>query len=93
MDSICQGVGLGLKSVSTRRTCEQTSGEAAVDISEQERHMIEIVRENAGTNEFYLSIERSEGAWEIDLSAGSRVARGVGSSFNDAWDNLAPLWV
>ena len=64
-----------------------------MEISEQERQMIEIVRENAGTDEFYLSIERNEGEWEIDLSIASRVARGVGGSFNDAWDNMAPLGI
>ena len=37
------------------------------DTSRQEREMIEIIRENASTEQFRLSIERKDGAWEIGL--------------------------
>ena len=77
------------------------------DLTDQERQMIEIIRENADTTEFRLLIERRDGAWDITMSArglaglspfrpsrpkGEGSARGVGATFDEAWDNMNPLW-
>jgi hypothetical protein len=66
--------------------------------SEQERQLIEVLREWASDDEYRLEIERSSGAWEIKLSSprnGPRQekwARGVGGTFNEAWDNVERSW-
>ena len=66
--------------------------------SEQERQLIEVLREWASDDEYRHEIERSSGAWEIKLSSprnGPRQekwARGVGGTFNEAWDNVERSW-
>jgi hypothetical protein len=67
-----------------------------MDVTEQERQMIEILREWAGEDEYRLSIERQGGAWDITLSGtikGKRRgrARGTGATFDRAWDSMSPL--
>jgi hypothetical protein len=65
-----------------------------IELSEQERQLIEILREWEGDDEYRLEIGRAGGAWEIKLSASGEAkwARGVGTTFNEAWDNMAPSW-
>jgi hypothetical protein len=67
-----------------------------MDITLQEQLMIEMIREQSSDDEFRLLVERQDGAWNITLSTvphdESHKSRGTGASFNDAWDNMAPLW-
>ena len=67
-----------------------------MDISSQEDQMIGVIRENNDTDEFHLLVERRDGAWDITLSTAPHdqrhKTRGTGATFNDAWDNMAPLW-
>jgi len=71
------------------------------DITEQERQMLIIIRENANRDGFALSIRWQDGACEIAMSAlvstlksGQKLcsARGVGASFAAAWDGMNPNW-
>ena len=62
-----------------------------IEPTEQELQMIEIIREQKSN--FRLVIGSQDGAWEVALSVPSfksDAARGVGRSFSDAWDNMAP---
>jgi hypothetical protein len=72
-----------------------------MDITDQERQVIEILREQQSgpDNNFRLTIEHVDGAWEIAMSITFHEApdrakrvRGVGASFDQAWDNMDPLW-
>ena len=65
-----------------------------MDITEQERQMIEMLREWDKSENYQLQIEIVEGAWDIALKeiGTPRGARGTGDSFNSAWDNMAPIW-
>jgi hypothetical protein len=78
-----------------------TDDRIAVEITPQENQMIDILRGSTDTTEFRLVIERRDGAWDIDMSARGMVglpsskecgARGVGATFDAAWDNMNPLW-
>jgi hypothetical protein len=78
-----------------------TDDRIAVEITSQEHQMIDILRENSDTTEFRLVIERRDGAWDIVISARGLVglrsskevsARGVGETFDAAWDGMNPLW-
>jgi hypothetical protein len=62
--------------------------------TEQELQLIEMIRELEEGNEFQLTVARSLGAWNVTLSVTPLVAypsRGVGVTFNEAWDNSAPV--
>jgi hypothetical protein len=63
-------------------------------MSKQEQQLIEMLREWTADDEFRLEIERANGAWEISLSIPSKrkAARGVGKTFAEAWDDVAPSW-
>ena len=69
-----------------------------LQLSEQERQLIEVVRENAVYDGFRLLLERQSGSWEVILEAPEKgrkkhgTARGVGASFAAAWDNMNPRW-
>jgi hypothetical protein len=59
----------------------------------QELQLLEMIRQLGEGNEFRLLIGREAGAWNITLSVWPLVpyeSRGVGASFNEAWDNTAP---
>jgi hypothetical protein len=66
--------------------------------TEQERQMLEAIRDHGlGTaSDFRLLVQRQDGAWDVTLSIAPHdeldTSRGTGATFNDAWDNLAPLW-
>lgn len=66
-----------------------------MNLRRPEQQMIEVIRENA-SNEFRLLIEREGGAWEITMSVAPHddrhKARGTGGTFDEAWNNMAPLW-
>jgi hypothetical protein len=68
-----------------------------MDITESERQMIELIREwgSVEKNTNRLVIEFQEGVWEVTLSSvldgKERKARGVGATFDIAWDETAPL--
>jgi hypothetical protein len=52
-----------------------------------------ILREWNGDDAFEIGIERNHGAWETSLKqfGTKRGARGVGATFDIAWDNMGPL--
>jgi len=65
--------------------------------STQENQLLHILRENAEVDGFLLNLHREGGAWEILLSAPlkggkKRTARGTGPTFDQAWDNMDPVW-
>jgi hypothetical protein len=65
------------------------------DLSAAEWQMIRILREWAGDPGTYrLTVECANGAYEIELSMPERrkVARGVGRTLSEAWDDVAPSW-
>jgi hypothetical protein len=61
-------------------------------ISEQEQQMIELLREWESGDDFRLEIIHDSGAWEIKLSGKGKWTRGVGKTFDEAWDNDSPSW-
>jgi len=76
------------------RRAEGVGGSAMIELSKQEQQLVEILREWTGNDEYRLDIERTGGAWEIKLSMlykkKKKWARGVGTTFNEAWDSMAP---
>jgi hypothetical protein len=70
-----------------------------MDITEQERELIEIIRDNSAAD-FRLLIEFQDGAWNVEMTVlpnshkrlKKAMARGVGASFSGAWENMAPTW-
>ena len=66
--------------------------------SEQERQLLEVLRDHSVdvASEFRLLVQMQDGAWDLSLSIAPHdelnTSRGTGSTFNDAWDNMAPLW-
>jgi hypothetical protein len=66
---------------------------ADFQVTEAERQMIEILREWQNGSNYRLVIEFG-GGWEIDLSepGTNRAARGVGETFNQAWERMNPWW-
>ena len=69
-----------------------------MEATEQERQMLEAIRDHGGgtASDFRLLVQRQDGAWDVTLSIAPHdeldTSRGTGATFNDAWDNLAPLW-
>jgi hypothetical protein len=66
-----------------------------MELSEQERQLIEIIREWSGEDDFRLGVSFQSGEWEIVLSRGAgdpNPCRGTGATFNQAWDEMAPAW-
>jgi hypothetical protein len=61
-----------------------------MDVTEQERQLIEIIREWDKKANCELQIETVDGIWDIALKelGKDRGARGTGASFNTAWDNM-----
>jgi hypothetical protein len=70
--------------------------------SEQELQMLEMMREWSGKDEFRVVIEFKDGAWETSLTGilvgrvsgvpKKMTSRGVGRTFDDAWNNMDPTW-
>jgi hypothetical protein len=65
---------------------------SVMKLTEQERQLVEIIRTNADSDSFRVSIERHNGAWEISLGGKLGRGRGAGSSFAEAWDDMGPDW-
>jgi len=74
-----------------------------MEFTEQETQLIATLREAQGDpdEDFSLQIERRQGAWDIALSSvivgktlksKTHKARGTGATFNQAWDEMNPLW-
>ena len=69
-----------------------------MEATEQERQMVEVVRDHKvdATSDFRLLVQRQDGAWDVTLSIAPHdelnTSRGTGATFNDAWDNMTPLW-
>jgi hypothetical protein len=67
-----------------------------MELTVQERQMIEVLREWTGASEYGLHIERQDGAWNITLTEFTddkkMGARGSGATFDEAWDRMDPLW-
>jgi hypothetical protein len=68
-------------------------------LTDSERELIEVLRDNSDpSEEFAISIRRQNGAWELEMSIAFvrtpegdtplALARGVGESFDVAWDSL-----
>jgi hypothetical protein len=59
--------------------------------SAQEMQLLETLREWGGDDDCRLLIERRDGAWEISLAVvmadKKSSGRGVGATFDQAWDN------
>jgi hypothetical protein len=66
--------------------------------SEQERQLLEVLRDHGvdAASDFRLLVQKQDGAWDVTLSIAPHdelnASRGTGPTFNDAWDNMAPLW-
>jgi hypothetical protein len=64
--------------------------------TEQERQLIEILREWSDSDDVRLELEYKDGVWEIILSRAphdsGHTARGTGATFAQAWDNVNPMW-
>ena len=66
--------------------------------SEQERQLLEVLRDHGvdAASDFGLLVQKQDGAWDVTLSIAPHdqlnTSRGTGSTFDDAWDNMAPLW-
>lgn len=60
-------------------------------LTEQEHQLIEYIRRLKDPDEFSITVSRGNGAWEIGMSAGKMKARGVGATFDAAWDNVTGL--
>jgi len=68
--------------------------ESHIKPTEQELQLIEMIRELEEGNEFQLTVARSLGAWNVTISVTPLLeypSRGVGVTFNEAWDNSAPV--
>ena len=65
---------------------------ASDELSKQEQQLIYMLRVWTGDDEYRLEVEHSNRAWEITLSKPSKnkAARGVGKTFAEAWETLAP---
>jgi hypothetical protein len=68
-----------------------------IDLTEQERQLIECIREQRQHDFFRVEIELQDGAWNITLTERDgakpvRSGRGVGQTFDQAWDNINPTW-
>jgi hypothetical protein len=61
------------------------------DQTEQERQLIECIRRLKPTEKFGLAVRLEGGAWEIDMSIDNIKGRGVGATFDAAWDNITGL--
>jgi hypothetical protein len=64
------------------------------ELSGQELQMLQMIREWSGKDYYRLVLEHRDGAWEIELSIPEqkKTARGVGDTFDKAWDNMDPTW-
>lgn len=66
------------------------------ELSEAEGQMILSIREQTGSDDYRLNVERRDGAWDITMSIAphdkDRTSRGTGRTFDEAWGNMAPLW-
>jgi hypothetical protein len=60
-------------------------------LTEQERQLIECLRQLKDPDEFGITVTRENGAWEIGMTAGKIKGRGVGPTFDAAWDNVTGL--
>jgi hypothetical protein len=72
-----------------------------IEPTDQEEQLLWALREWRGEIDYRVVIEFRDGAWEIALSArlpgkpprsARPAARGVGKTFDEAWDNVAPTW-
>jgi hypothetical protein len=68
-----------------------------MELTNQEYEMIELLREWSDKDSYALTIEVRDGAWEIAFSGphpttttGMATARGIGKTFSEAWDDVAP---
>jgi hypothetical protein len=65
-----------------------------MELTEQESQLLEMIRELDEGEQLRLAVARRNGQWEVIVSAPPAVrynARGVGVTFDAAWDNLVPL--
>jgi hypothetical protein len=65
-----------------------------MNLTDEERQLIEILRRDFAKRGNQLVIEWREGAWDITLKelGTKRGARGTGATFEAAWRNMEPLW-
>jgi hypothetical protein len=65
-----------------------------MELTKQESQLLEMIRELDEGEQLRLLVARRNGQWEVIVSAPPVVrhnARGVGPTFDAAWDNLVPL--
>ena len=80
------------------RHSEKNTYNVKMEGSEQERQLLEVLRDHDGdaASDFRLLVQKQDDAWDVSLSIAPHdelnTSRGTGSTFNDAWDNMAPLW-
>jgi len=64
--------------------------------SEAEAQMLATLRKQDGSGDYRLLIERRDGVWDITMSIAPHddrhKARGTGTTFDEAWGAMAPLW-
>jgi hypothetical protein len=64
------------------------------DLTEQERQLIECLRKLK--DDYGITVTRENGAWEVAMTGGKVKGReikgrGVGQTFDAAWDNVTGL--
>jgi hypothetical protein len=70
------------------------SGVKKMELTEQESQLLEMIRGLDEGEQLRLAVARRNGQWDVIVSAPPVVrhnARGVGATFDAAWDNLVPL--
>ena len=61
------------------------------ELTDAEWQLIEMLREQQeDSGHFLLVVEHRDGAWEFAMSHGGRSIRGVGATFDRAWEDDGP---
>ena len=66
-----------------------------MDLSVEEKQLIELIRWQSSGDEINLLIERDGDAWHVTVSVPphhERASYGEGATFNEAWIKASPLW-
>lgn len=74
-------------------------GGVQMKMSEQERQLVECIREGATRDfdYFNITIVFEDGAWNVEMTSrrlgepGAKRGRGVGGTFDQAWDDVAGI--
>jgi hypothetical protein len=92
---LCENLGLHLRQGAFRMSTKTRYLEDE-PATEAECQMLNILREWSGNDNNRLTIEYRDGAWEIAMSmtphGKNQTVRGVGATFDQAWDSINPNW-